>query len=239
MDIVSEWGVNGAQVLGTRADVLVVVDVLSFSTCVDVACANGAVVFPFPLGDRTKAAQEAQRINAVLAGKRRDTSAKYTLSAPTLAKIPSGTKLLLPSPNGSRISAAVSGKPIFVGCLRNADAVARQATRLAKGGTIAVIPAGERWPDGSLRPAIEDLIGAGAIISALGGTLSAEAKIAVSAFHAAKKSLPEFLKESVSGQELRHMGFPQDVAVASYLNISSCAPLLRQNGFSDVNTNSV
>lgn len=35
------------------------------------------------------------------------------------------------------------------------------------GRTVAVIPAGERWADGSLRPAIEDLLGAGAFIREL------------------------------------------------------------------------
>jgi 2-phosphosulfolactate phosphatase len=42
----------GAEALLDRADAFVVVDVLSFSTCVDVTCSNGAQVFPFPIHDR-------------------------------------------------------------------------------------------------------------------------------------------------------------------------------------------
>jgi 2-phosphosulfolactate phosphatase len=47
-------------------------------------------------------------------------------------------------------------------------AIAKYTRQL--GGSVAVIPAGERWEDGSLRPCFEDLIGAGAIISYLTGT---------------------------------------------------------------------
>ena len=45
-DIRSEWALEGAQRLSTEADVTIIVDILSFSTCVEVAVSQGAEVFP-------------------------------------------------------------------------------------------------------------------------------------------------------------------------------------------------
>ena len=45
-----EWGGNGVDTLA-RADVVIVIDVLSFSTCVDIAAGRGAVILPYPWKD--------------------------------------------------------------------------------------------------------------------------------------------------------------------------------------------
>ena len=73
MRIVSEWGLSGIKALQEEADVCIIVDVLSFSTCVDVACARGARIYPFLLDDRPAAKKEARRIGAKLAGPVTDT----------------------------------------------------------------------------------------------------------------------------------------------------------------------
>ena len=45
-DVGCEWGLQGIEALAPTSDVVVVVDVLSFTTCVEVATANGATVLP-------------------------------------------------------------------------------------------------------------------------------------------------------------------------------------------------
>ena len=45
-DIRQEWGLRGVEVLAPISDVVIVVDVLSFSTCVDVAVGRGGGGLP-------------------------------------------------------------------------------------------------------------------------------------------------------------------------------------------------
>ena len=45
-DIRLEWGLKGVEILAPISDVIIIVDVLSFSTCVDVATGMGATVYP-------------------------------------------------------------------------------------------------------------------------------------------------------------------------------------------------
>jgi 2-phosphosulfolactate phosphatase len=237
-----EWGPIGAG--ATQADVAVVVDVLSFSTSVTVAVDRGMRVFPY----RWKGAQAqefAAAHDAVLAVGRLEATKQGAVPAPSLS--PAGLldgqeipRLVLPSPNGSTISAALheGDSTIAVGCLRNAQAVARWLVPAIEAGrSVAVIAAGERWSyDDSLRPALEDHLGAGAILSALvglghGDGFSPEARAAVELFDASLDLLTERIHNCVGGRELNSKGFASDVDVAADLNSSSIVPVLVDGAF--------
>lgn len=222
----SEWGLAGIESLRHRAAAFIIVDILSFCTAVDIAVARGASVYPFALGDPAQARAAAAKAGAVLALPRRAAGGQFSLSPASLLTIAPGTRLMLPSPNGSRLSLATGGVPTFAACLRNAAAVARAARAVAGQGDIAVIPAGERWPDGGLRPAIEDLIGAGAVLHHLALPCSPEAEVARNAWRAVGDGVARLVESSVSGRELRHSSFGQDVSLAVELAASLCAPVL-------------
>ncbi len=226
----SEWGMSGIEALHERLAVLVIVDVLSFSTAVDVAVSRGAVVYPFPFANQQGAQAAAAQVGAVLARPRGATGGQFSLSPVSLATIPHGTRLMLPSPNGSRLSVAASRTPgripVLTGCLRNAAAVAHAARVLAGDGTVGVIPAGERWPDGGLRPAIEDLLGAGAILDRLDCSCSPEAQICRDAYRVAGSEVASLIRLSVSGRELVDSGFSGDVDLALEQDSSASVPVL-------------
>jgi len=215
-----EWGLPAIEHLAPISDAVIIVDVLSFTTCVDIAIARGAAVFPYRFKDET-AGQFAQDQGALLAVGRGKPGA-FSLSPASLMEIPAGTKLVLPSPNGSALTLAAGARATFAGCLRNAAAVARHVG--AKSQTILIVPAGERWPDGAFRPAAEDLVGAGAIISCLDGTKSPESQLALAAFNAARNDLTDFLLATSSGRELAERGFEMDVRLAAELDGSLSVP---------------
>ncbi len=81
--------------------------------------------------------------------------------------------------------------------------------------TIAIIAAGERWLGKGLRPAIEDLWGAGFVVDKLtkvGWTvMSPEAAAARAAWLAAADHVPEALLGCASGRELVDKGYSADV----------------------------
>lgn len=223
-DIRFEWGLSGVQALAPSSDVIVIIDVLSFTTCVDIAIGNGAVVYPYN-GSADKLDAFAQERDALVARRKREKEAAFTLSPTSLMNLPAGAKLVLPSPNGSTLSLATGNIPTLAGCLRNAQAVAQRAQQL--GQRISVIASGERWwPEALLRPSVEDLLGAGAILSYLGGNRSPEAELAVASFHHAQNKLLATLQACGSGKELIGKGFPEDVVLASQLNVSTAQPLL-------------
>ncbi|MEA1676491.1 hypothetical protein [Nitrospirillum sp. BR 11163] len=75
----SEWGPAGVEALKHQVTVLVIVDVLSFSTAVDVAVGRGAVILPFPYGDAAAARAAADDAGAQLASPR-DAGSQLSLS---------------------------------------------------------------------------------------------------------------------------------------------------------------
>jgi 2-phosphosulfolactate phosphatase len=222
-----EWG-PGAIAALAPADVVIVVDVFSFTTCVDVAVSRGGAILPYLWND-SSAAEFARTHGAELAGRRR--VAKYSLSASSYLEVPRGFRCVLPSPNGARaaLAAAESGSIVFAACLRNARAVADAAGRA--GGTFNVIPAGERWADGSLRPCLEDWLGAGAVLGHLPGSRSPEADAAVALFERYRPSLSETLRRCASGRELEERGQMNDIALAVDLDVSACAPCFDGTAF--------
>ena len=234
-----EWGPTGAAAV--PADYAVVVDVLSFTTTLSVALERGIEVFPFRWRD-ARAAEHAMRHGATLAVGRfeamsRGDARHVSLSPASLSEVEGIERLVLPSPNGSTIAFALadSGAQVVGACLRNAGAVARWlAPRVEDGASVVVVPAGERWHDDTLRPAVEDLWGAGAVLDALGSedeVTSPEARMAAAAWRAAR--LPDDLLRCAGGVELTEAGFVADVEIAAQHDVSEVVPVLVGESFRD------
>jgi 2-phosphosulfolactate phosphatase len=247
-DVRLEWAREGVTALGSGCAVLVVVDVLVFTTSVDIVLGRGGRVLP--LAWRDERAQEAARaagatltpsgltgIDEGAAAITADPAAKgWSLRPSSLVGLPAGEFLGISSLNGATLvaAAAKTGATVFAGCLRNASAVAVAAVAAANGEPIGVLPAGERWrtsEDRPLRPSIEDWLGAGAICAALTGTRSPEADLAATSFLAVRDRIGQVLTDSVSGRELIAAGVPDDVVLASDVDASTAVPLLRDGVF--------
>lgn len=244
-DLRFEWGADGLVAVADGVTAVVVVDVLRFTSAVSVAVGRGAVVLPYVWASGDAARAYAARHDAELAGRRE--RGGWSLSPTDLAELPAGTRLVLPSPNGSALAfGAQDDVPealVLAGCLRNASAVAAVAG--ARPGPVAVVAAGERWRGhlGPLRPSVEDLIGAGAVLRALVDvagrridSASPEARAAIAAFDAVSGDLGACLTGSASGRELIEIGFGDDVERSAVLDAEDVAPVLAGREFSGVAT---
>jgi 2-phosphosulfolactate phosphatase len=229
-DVRCEWGERGVHALAPGSDAVIIVDVFSFSTTLDIALARGAIVFPSNRLDGASAQDAARDRNALLVGK--FPGAKFRFSPKAMADVPSSARLLLPSANGAAISLLTGSIPTLSGCLRNRRAVAEYATKV--GRKIAVIPCGERWEDNSLRPGVEDWIAAGSIIEFLPGTKSPEAATAVAAFQSVRGDLESTLRNTSSGRELRESRQDNDATIAAEIDCSQCIPRLVDGAYVNV-----
>ena len=143
-------------------------------------------------------------------------------------------RLVLPSPERlDHRRAHGQARSVCVGaCLRNAAAVAAWigARHDPAATTVALVAAGERWDDGSLRPSIEDLWGAGAVIARLAtagwARLSPEAHLARAGYEAIRGRERDALIACASGRELVEAGYRTDVEIAAEIDLSDAVPLL-------------
>ncbi|QYM65166.1 2-phosphosulfolactate phosphatase [Microbacterium sp. Se5.02b] len=201
-----DWGTAGLARLAA-SDVVIVVDVLRFSSTVIDAVASGAEV----------ALAEAEEW----------------------------------SRNGAAVASAVSADAtVLVGGIRNASAVARavqtiQERRQAR-TSVAVIAAGEADAAGALRFAVEDQLGAGAIILALSDRgidhTAPDAAVAAEGFRALRGAVRHMVGASGSGRELavgveatariEASGLvPTSTTDAAVLDAVDVVPVLRQGSF--------
>jgi 2-phosphosulfolactate phosphatase len=146
--------------------------------------------------------------------------------------------------NGAAVAehAAAKGAMVLLGCLRNAAAVAdallAEQRRRAARTSIAVIAAGElasREADAPLRFAVEDLLGAGAVIEAIGERgldhTSPEAAAACEAFRGLRGAVRHLLTASGSGQELLDRDARDEVLNAAQTDAVASVPVLRDGVF--------
>ncbi|MEX2225132.1 MAG: 2-phosphosulfolactate phosphatase [Dehalococcoidia bacterium] len=229
-----EWGWHGARVAADRGDIVVIVDVLRFSSAVATAAQFGAIVYPCELyGD---VASLARQHDAIAGGKTNvaQGDARFSLSPSTFVDAVAGTKVVLPSLNGAMCSIRAQSAPhAFVASLLNASAVAAEVSLLLDASSldVTVVACGERWggenEDGALRFAVEDYLGAGAVLAGLRHEQSPEASVCAAAFERSRDDVAALLWECASGRELRAMGLAQDVIDCARVDVYEVVPVLR------------
>lgn len=190
-----DWGLAGLERLAD-ADVVVIVDVLHFSSRLADAVSGGAEV------DLAEAASWS--IDSV---------------APALA-----------------VTAAAGGATVLAGGIRNASAVAHAVQAVQEDRqertSVALIAAGERDGSNDLRFAVEDHLGAGAIIAALTDLgidhTAPDAAVAAEGFRALRRALAHLVAASGSA---RAVADADAVAAAARLDAVSTVPVLRDRVF--------
>jgi 2-phosphosulfolactate phosphatase len=191
-----EWGATGLARLAA-SDIVVVVDVLRFSSTVTDAVARGEAV---PLDDAARS---------------------VSINGAPLAE-----------------AAAATGATVLLGGLRNATATAAEVLavqrRRGERTSVAVVSAGELGADG-IRFAVEDHLGAGAVVDALAGVgidhTSPEAAAACEAFRGLRGAVRHLLTASGSGQELLDRGLRDEVLAAAEIDAEDAVPVLRDGVF--------
>ncbi len=233
-----DWGRRGARRAAERGDILIIVDVISFSSLVATALHHGGVISPCTAPDDP--VDLARRIGGEAAVRRLEVPEKgrFSLSPLTYTDIEPGTAIAVYSPNGATCTLYAREAPyVFVGGLINAEAVAQTVAEIIreKNIPVTVIACGEREKsandDGPIRWAVEDYLGAGAILSHIPFAKSPDARVCEAAYLACGDQIDRLLWDCPSGRELRNIGFGADVEHCARTGIYDCVPALHDGCF--------
>src|SRR5438132_14389028 len=115
LEVDCQWGMHGLRAIAA-GNIVVIVDVLSFSTAATVAVGRGAAILPCEWNDESAAALAAAE-RAEVASKRG--MGRFSLAPASLKRIPAGLRLVLPSPNGSTLAYAareLNAAAVAIGC---------------------------------------------------------------------------------------------------------------------------
>jgi len=224
------------RALHPQGKVCVAIDVLRASSTVVAALALGATEV-VPRASLNGARAVARRLGYLLCGERGGLPppgfALGNSPSALRAEAVAGRGLVLTTTNGTRLLAALRGaRQVLVACLLNRTAAARLA--LSLGGPVALVCAGE---DGGRRLALEDVIGAGAVVDAALAldpslVLDDGARLAHMAFLQARARLEEALAASEHGAHLLSLGLGADVAFCARLDIWAVVPRLESGPLS-------
>ena len=159
-------------------------------------------------------------------------------------RVPADDEAVTGSRNGAPLAASLArtGTTVLLGCLRNAaavaDAVLAEQVRRGARTSVAVIAAGELADADAgslLRFAVEDQLGAGAVIDALAvrglDHSSPEAAATCEALRGLRSAVRYLLTASGSGQELLERGLGDEVRAAAQLDATDAVPVLRDGVF--------
>lgn len=202
-------------------DVAVMVDVLRASTTITVALDNFNQIMA--VKDKENAIKLAKEHDAVLAGERRGKKIEGfdTGNSPVEIKNFSGDYLVLTTSNGTRILEGMNAKAL-VGSFINARAVAKAASKLAD-DHIEIVMAGVLG-----RFAIEDFLGAGAIIKNLKKYDLDEMALAAYMASADEEMVNKAVLSSYSSLGLQKLGYIDDINFSIRKDIYDVVPIYKE-----------
>ena len=234
------WDGNGLNDAIKHNNIIIIVDVLRFSSTAITAVNNGTTIIPsYTLSHaKTLSKKNGAMVSAL---------SKYSLSPASFLKVPRNSEIILVSTNGARYSRLSSNAQlVLVGALLNAGAVAKHAYAISKqfGRDIAIVAAGEKklvkkmgrnafeesFADDKNKDwfCLEDFLGAGAIISGIAMEKTDEALYAQATFQKYKNKLLSIIRSAVSGRYLIDLKKENDIEFCSQLNKYTIVPQMVQ-----------